>query len=69
MLATNVARRQRVERTLVLRQLREDWIHLHRAAAAKRPETVIWRLDRVQRAKSMHHLTLAELLIASGAVW
>lgn len=67
-MALTIPRRQRVERALVLSLVGQDWWQLRRAAEAKRPEAVLWRLQRVQQSKGMHQLTLPEMLVASGSV-
>ncbi len=53
---------------MLMQQLREEWWQLHRAVLAKRPDAVIWRLQRLQKTRGMHKLTLAEMLVASGSV-
>ncbi len=68
-MAVSIVRKPSVERALVLEQVRQDWKQLHKAAEAKRSEAILWRLQRLEKAKGMHQLTLAEMLVASGAVW
>ncbi|MBA2364766.1 MAG: hypothetical protein H0V86_14670 [Chloroflexia bacterium] len=53
---------------LLLKQVREDWWQVHRAVRSNRPEAVIWRLQRLERTRCMHALTLPELLVASGSI-
>ena len=68
-MAVTVATKARMdERRLLMRQLREDWWKLHRAAGAKRPDAVIWQLQQIEQTKRTHNLTLAEMLVASGCV-
>ncbi len=67
-MAIHVMRRQRVDRTVAMRELREDWWQLRKAVQAQRPEAVLWRLQRVQKTKGMHRLTLAEMLVGSGTI-
>ena len=68
MINTTTIQRQGVERTLAIRELREDWRLLAKAVKAGRPEAVLWRLRRVQQTRGMHGITAAEMLVASGAV-
>ena len=67
-MAITLARRQYEDRMMLLKQVRDDWWHVHRAVRSNRPEAVIWRLQRLKRTKDLHALTLPELLVASGAV-
>ncbi len=67
-MAITVASKHREDRGLLMQQLREEWWQLHRAVLAKRSDAVIWRLQRLQKTKGMHKLTLAEMLVASGSV-
>ena len=64
----SLIRRHRVDRAIALQQIREDWWQLRRAVESKRPDTVVWRLQRVHQTKGMHKLTLPELMVASGTV-
>ena len=67
-MAVQAARKQRVERAQAIREAREEWWALRKAVEAERGDAVIWRLQRLQKAKGMHRLTLAELLVAGGTV-
>ncbi len=67
-MAITVASRQREERGVLMQQLREEWWQLRRAVQANRPEAVTWRLQRIEKSKAMHKLTLAELLVAGGSI-
>lgn len=68
-MAVTVATRARMEeRSLLMRQLRDDWWKLHRAAAAGRPDAVVWQLQQIEQTKRTHSLTLAEMLVGSGCV-
>ena len=67
-MAITVASRQREERGVLMQQLREEWWQLRRAVQANRPEAVTRRLQRIEKSKAMHKLTLAELLVAGGSI-
>ena len=64
----SIIRRHRLDRAIAMQQIREDWWQLRRAAEARRPDTIVWRLQRVQQTRGMHKLTLPELMVASGTV-
>ncbi len=67
-MAITLARRQQEDRMMLLKQVRDDWWQVHRAVRANRLEAVIWRLQRLERTRVLHALTLPELLVASGSI-
>ncbi len=60
--------RTRFERVAALEQLSNDWWQLHKAAQARRYDSVIWHLHKMKVFSKMHKMSLPEMLVASGSI-